>query len=277
MLADMIILDLKPPLHPWKAEIGQAYLEALVYVHSVYLRTGKVSGKYRHPGRFEHLAGDPRTEIVHKESGVQFKFNFHEIMWAKGNIHERRHLASLVQDGETVVDMFAGIGYFSLMIGALARPARVYAIEWNPTAFAYLEENVALNELSETLTPLLGDCRDIVPDLAGRGVRADRIIMGIIPAAKDAIDPALAVVSPLGTILHYEGLAERKDITPLESDITTRARARGYHVELRDHRFVKSYGPHVKHAVLDFFLRPPDRPPDRPPGSAGRSRGREVE
>ncbi|MHA1730508.1 MAG: class I SAM-dependent methyltransferase [Promethearchaeota archaeon] len=257
-LADVAILDLKAELLPWKHQVAEAYLGLLPYIKSVYLKGGPVTGPYREPSEFEHLAGAERDVIVHKENGVKFKFDFTKIMWSKGNIRERRHLASLVRPGETVVDMFAGIGYFSLMIAVHAEPRQVIAIEWNSTAFDYLQENVVLNKVEGVVKPMYGDCDWICGLLAREGLQADRIIMGIIPAPKEQLYSALGLVSPDGTVVHYEGLSENRDISGLLDDVREAVDEYGHEMELLDHRFVKSYGPRVEHAVLDVLVRPGD-------------------
>ncbi len=255
-LADIAILELKEDLLPWKVPLAQAYVDALKHIKSVYLKGGPVSGPYREPSGFKHILGPERDVIVHKENGVQFKFDFTKIMWSKGNIHERKHLASLVKEGETIVDMFAGIGYFSLMIAVHAKPRQIFSIEWNPTAFGFLKENIQLNKVEHIIKPMFGDCEVACGFLTRMGLQADRIIMGVIPAPKEQVHSALALVSPTGTVIHYEGLTEHQDIEPLLADVTEAASDYDYKWELLDHRFVKSYGPHVDHTVLDVLIRP---------------------
>ncbi|GAB4319748.1 MAG: class I SAM-dependent methyltransferase family protein [Promethearchaeota archaeon] len=258
-LADVVILNLREELLPHKREIAEAYLRLVSHAKSVYLRKGPVRGRFREPGEFELLAGPPRSEVVHKENGVYFKFDFHKVMWSKGNLHERRYLPTLVADGESVLDMFAGIGYFSLMIGVHARPRQVWAVEWNPVAYKYLVENVALNGLEGVVRPVFGDCEWVCGMLCREGFQADRIVMGVLPAPKDYLDAALSVARPEGCVVHYEGLADDRDVEPLFSDVVAAAESVGYGAKLLDHRFVKSYGPRVDHAVLDVFVSRTDQ------------------
>jgi tRNA wybutosine-synthesizing protein 2 len=157
-----------------------------------------------------------------------------------------------VQPGETIVDMFAGIGYFSLPIAVHAQPACIYAIEINPEAYEFLSRNVALNDVREIVHPILGDCAKEVEKLADQGVIADRVIMGVFPAPKEYLPHALLVVKPEGgTIIHYEGVVEKHDVNPLFQDVIDACAAIGRAVQLREHRIVKSYGPFKYHAVLD--------------------------
>ena len=97
------------------------------------------------------------TETVNKENGCLFKLDLAKVMWSKGNNNERLRIAKLVRDDETVIDMFAGIGYFSIPIGVHSNAKQVHAIEINPNSYHYLCENIKLNKL-DNITPILGDC-----------------------------------------------------------------------------------------------------------------------
>ena len=48
--------------------------------------------------------------------------------------NERKRITSLVKPGETVVDMFAGVAPFSIMIAKYANPKIIYAIDKNKDA-----------------------------------------------------------------------------------------------------------------------------------------------
>src|SRR2546427_5740056 len=88
-------------------------------------------------------------------------------MFSSGNLAERMGIADRVRPGAVVVDLFAGIGYFSLPIAVRSRAKRVYACELNPVSFRYLVENTRLNRTTN-LIPLLGDCRDVEPRVLDR-------------------------------------------------------------------------------------------------------------
>ena len=75
--------------------------------------------------------------------------------------------------GEIVVDMFAGIGYFSIPMAVHSKPEKIVSIEINPESFNYLKENLRLNRVEDIISPVLGDCSTAAPE----GI-ADRVIMG---------------------------------------------------------------------------------------------------
>ena len=70
-----------------------------------------------------------KTETINKENGCLFKLDLAKVMWSKGNNNERLRIAKLVGDGETVIDMFAGIGYFSIHIAVHSNAKRSFPLK----------------------------------------------------------------------------------------------------------------------------------------------------
>nr|MDO8118419.1 methyltransferase [Candidatus Sigynarchaeota archaeon] len=260
-LEDVAIINLKPGLVPKKHVVAQAILDLLPYIKSVWGKTfgqAKVVGQFRTPTGLEHLAGVDKSEVIAVENGVIFKHDFTKIIFSKGNINERSYLPRLVKPGEVVLDMFAGIGYFSLMIAKHALPAIVHACEINPVAYNYLSENIVLNKVQDTVQAYHGDCADIVPRLVKDGLLADRIVMGVFPAPKQYLPVALSAAKPIsGTIIHYEGEVVDKDTVPLVSDVERAVQSSSTfsYAELQECRFVKNTGIRKQHVVLDFLVR----------------------
>jgi tRNA wybutosine-synthesizing protein 2 len=150
-----------------------------------------------------------------------------------------------VNKGEVIVDMFAGLGYFSLGIAKTFKPKKVYAIEINPIAHVYLKKNIKLNKVENKVVPILGDCVFELPKL---GRIADRVIMGLLPSCKEYLLDAMKVVKSSG-IIHYHGTA--KDWKELFNDVKTAVEIEGFKVELIRKVRVKSYAPKIYHWVLD--------------------------
>lgn len=252
-----VVIKLKPPLEKYKISIAQQVAEILPRSKGIWLRGGQIKGKYRQPKGLEPLWGDSNPEVRVKENGVYYYFDFTQIMFAKGNVHERGLLPKKVKSGEIIVDMFAGIGYFTLGMGKTKKPQKIYAIEWNPIAFKYLRKNIKKNHIEEIVTPLKGDCRKIVLDLSKDGVRADRVVMGLLPAPKDAIKPALSLTSPNGTIFIYEGV-EPEESTQLFNEFEQIANADNFTCQLLERRIVKAFKPHEYHVVLEILVNETD-------------------
>ncbi|MDI6825883.1 MAG: class I SAM-dependent methyltransferase family protein [Candidatus Aenigmarchaeota archaeon] len=242
-IGNIVIINLKRELWKYDKKIGITILEKIPDTKTVCRRKGFITTRYRKPA-LKVIAGEKKTETVHKEHGILYKLDVNEIMFAKGNLDERKRISKLVKKDEVVVDMFAGIGYFSIPLAKTSKP-KVYSIEINPKAYHYLLENIKLNKVEDKIVPLLGDCVIEIPKL---GRIADRVIMGLLPSCKEYLMDAMKVVKPNG-IIHYHGTA--KDWRELFGDIKTAADIEGFKVELIGKIRVKSYAPKVYHWVLD--------------------------
>lgn len=183
------------------------------------------------------------TETINKENGCLFKLDLKKVMWSKGNNNERIRIAKLVEDNETVIDMFAGIGYFSILIGVHSNAKQVYSIEINPNSFHYLKENIKLNKINNII-PLLGDCMDITPEYS-----ADRIIMGYVKTTHHYLKTAIDSLNKGGVIHYHETVPEKLMDTRPINRIKEVAGDRS--VEFLKLNKVKKYSPGVFHVVCD--------------------------
>ena len=251
-LGKVIILKLHPDLIIHKNIIAQKLMDLLPSTESVYLNKGIIKGSFRTPENIEYVAGKEDSIVIHKEHGVSYKFDFTKIMFSQGNLAERKHLATLVKDGEVIVDMFAGIGYFSLPIAKISNPKQIYSIEINPYSFKFLVENIKLNQLENKIKPINGDCKEEVLKLSNNGVKADRVIMGVFPAPKEYIKEALTLHKETDTFYHYEGVIDNDNYSDLYQEFEKIVKENQLTSELVVNRIVKSYGPRLYHVVLDI-------------------------
>ena len=253
-IGNKMIIKLKPALLDKKELIGSACLEILPYIKSIFINHGKITGKFRQPEKIEFLAGENNPIVIHIEHGIRYKFDITQIMFSKGNINERKFLATLIEPNEIIVDMFAGIGYFSLPMAKYSKAEKIYSIELNPISYKYLVENIRLNQLESKIIPINGDCKLEVIKLSNRGIKAHRVIMGVFPAPMEYISEALSLAREDGTIYHYEGVVDKSNYMELFKEFDEIANKEGYKCNLKSKRFVKSFGPNLFHVVLDIFV-----------------------
>ncbi|MDD5616381.1 MAG: class I SAM-dependent methyltransferase family protein [Candidatus Methanoperedens sp.] len=240
LLGDVIIVTLHEELEPRKYDIAQALLSMYPGCRTVLLDRG-ISGRMRQPMR-ELIAGD-KTETIHRENGCQFRLDAMQIMYSQGNLAERKRMSGYGRS-EVVVDMFAGIGYFSIPMAVHSKPLQIYAIEINPVSFGYLKENIRLNRVENIIEPVEGDCALFTP----RGI-ADRVIMGYFDAHPYLENGISALVH--GGILHYhEAVPEAVEDRPVNR-IVEAAGKLGRKVEIIEARRIKKYAPGVWHVVVD--------------------------
>jgi tRNA wybutosine-synthesizing protein 2 len=241
ILGKIIILTLDEKLMDRKAQIGKALLSFYPGCKTVLLDRG-ISGQMRQPDR-QIIAGEDTTETIHKENGCLFKLNAMQVMFSQGNLTEKKRMSKLGKD-ETVVDMFAGIGYFSIPMAVHAKPKKIISIEINPVSFGYLKENIALNRVGNIIEPISGDCAKVTP----RRI-ANRVIMGYLDS-QDYLEAGINALLPGGILHYHEAVPEAIDGRPADRIIEVSRRI-GRNVEITGHRRIKKYAPGVWHVVVD--------------------------
>ncbi|MBL7160735.1 MAG: class I SAM-dependent methyltransferase family protein [Candidatus Aenigmarchaeota archaeon] len=242
-IGDIVVLHIPKEIRGVEKEIGALVRERLG-VKSVF-RKGVVSGELRKPS-LKRIAGRVNTTI-HQENGCRFKIDVTKVMFSRGNSFERGRV--IAGDGETVLDMFAGIGYFSIPLAKKTPSCNVVAVEKNPVAVKFLRENLRLNKL-ENVEVFQGDCRDV------EGVKADRILMGYFPGTDAFLPAAFSFLRRQG-VIHFHNLYRRGELWrgPLGT-LETQALANGYRLErVLAKRIVKPYSPCKVHAVVDVRVK----------------------
>lgn len=231
-----------------KQKLAKAVLDSYPSVKTV-CETKGIGGEYRRP-RVKILAGRRKLETIHKEHGISYKLNVGKIMFSAGNLSERKRLIDQVTKDEIIVDMFAGIGYFSLGLGKKSPAKKIYAIEKNKTTFGYLKENIKLNKI-ENIIPKLGDCRNIKirPN-------ADRVLMGYLPGTSVFLNSAFRFLGKEG-IIHFHNIYRAKQLwaKPLR-ELEKYANKNDYIVKsIAQKRKIKSYAPKIYHIVVDILVK----------------------
>ncbi len=243
IIGDIILVKIPEELEDYKRLIGETLLELHPRCKAVWRDLGK-SGMLRKP-KVELLAGSG-SETIHRENGCLFKLDITKVMFSPGNQAERMRMARIVQDGEVVVDMFAGIGYFSIPIAVHSNAAKIYSIEINPDAYHYLLENIKLNGV-RNISPILGDSMVVTPE----GV-ADRVIMGHI-FCHEFLPVAIRALNGKGIIHYHESTPEAVLDRPIKR-VEKACSEAGKKCKILNFRKVKNYSPGVYHVVVDAYV-----------------------
>ena len=254
-IGNIIIINLPESSLKFKNQIGETILNLFPDVRTVCNKTGPIHGEFRQP-QIEVIAGDNNTSTTHSESGCKYTFDIKKIMFAKGNVSERVRIPKQVKQGEVIVDMFAGIGYFSIPIGKLSKPKIIYSIELNPDSFHFLLENIKINKIN-SINPINKDNREAIKELVQLNIKADRVIMGYLPPPKDFLPSAFSIIKQNG-IIHYEDLVNTysKDVEFQRVMNTINQEAEKYKLKtnLIVAKKIKSYGPKIDHYVFDVQI-----------------------
>ena len=210
-------------------------------------RMGEVSGEFRESG-VEMLLGEDDW-VVRRESGVDYGYAITRCMFSAGNVNERRRMGEVTAVGEVVVDLYAGIGYYTLP-ALVHGGAEVHACEWNPEAVEALRWGLDANGVGDRCTVHEGDNGVTTGPLEGV---ADRVFLGLLPSSEEGLGVAMRVLSPGGGTLHVHGLAPSKDHPSWVDGVLSSASSLRPGSDL-SHGLtrVKSYAPHWDHVVLDL-------------------------
>jgi len=246
IVGDVIVVKIHPRLQARREMIGDAMLQMYPRCRCVLSDSG-IEGQFRQPCR-EVIAGGG-TKTTHRENGVIFNLDVQRIMFSPGNLGERSRMSRL-GGGEEVVDMFAGIGYFTLPMAVHSRPRRILAIEINPLAFGYLQENLRANGVQDIVEPVLGDCMEATPEGS-----ADRAIMGMVGITDRYLTVGIRSLKP-GGVLHYHQTVPSHQFPNLMAEEVLRAAEElGREGEILQAVRVKKYSPGVVHGVVDAKIR----------------------
>jgi len=208
IVGDIAIIEIPPELKTHESLIGQAILKTHKNLRTVLAKVGAVSGTYR-LREFDIIAGEHRTNTVHKEYGCKYHVDIAKMYFSPRLSYEHNRVASLVQKDETVVDLFAGVGPFSVLIAKNNEDAKVYAVDINPEAIEFLKRNIRLNRVENRVFPIQGDARHVIEDKL-LGV-ADRVIMNLPETAIEFIDATCRATKSAGGTVHFYGFIRLPD------------------------------------------------------------------
>jgi len=254
IIGDIVIIEIPPELENYNAIIGQAILETHKNIKTVLAKAGEISGVYR-IREYNFIAGEKRTKTVHREFGCQFNVDVAKAYFSPRLSHEHERVASLVTDGEILVDLFAGVGPFSVLIGKKNPHVKVYAVDLNPEAVELLKENIKANKLSNRVVPLLADAQEISKGEL-RGV-ADRVIMNLPETAINFVGSACSIIKPQGGIIHFYGFVRKPDsIEQIQEQVKLAIEKAGRHLETFVYsKSIRETAPYESQLVLDTKIK----------------------
>jgi len=207
-VGDITIIEIPPELDAYKRIIGEAILETHKNVRTVLAKAGAISGTYR-LREFSVIAGEPKTETIHREHGCQYYVDLAKAYFSPRLSYEHKRVASLIEEGETVIDLFAGMGPFAIQIAKTHENVEVYAIDVNPNAVEFLKRNIRLNRVEGKVHPILGDATQVVKERLS-GV-ADRVIMNLPEKAIEFVEAACTTIKSTGGIVHFYSFVSASD------------------------------------------------------------------
>ncbi len=249
-IGEIIIVRIPDSLLSKKKIIGETLLKEVKTAKSVFYQVSAVEGDFR-TRKLEILAGEDNTETEYKEFGCKFTVDVENAYFSPRLSTERERIANLIQDGEVMTNMFAGIGMFSIM-AAKKNKCTVFSLDINPMASKLCEKNIELNKLAGNIISINGDASKIIKEQLMD--KSDRTLMLLPERSDEFLESAINTTKNGGIIHYYSHIhADKKSdagklseehflqITPIQSEILTS-------------KIVRAVGPRYYQTVVDVRI-----------------------
>ncbi|CAE6494652.1 putative Met-10+ like-protein [Candidatus Nitrosotenuis uzonensis] len=250
-VGDIIIVRIPDSLISKKKIIGETLLENVHPARSVFYQATPVAGDFR-TRSLEILAGEDNTQTEYKEYGCRFKVDVEKAFFSPRLSTERNRIAQMVQDGEVVINMFGGVGMFSI-VAAKKKKCTVYNIDLNPEAVKLCDENIRLNKkLAGTVISIHGDASQVIREhLQDKG---DRTLM-LLPERSDEFLSSAISATKSGGIIHYyshQHADKRQDAVQVSKQHYMEVTL--VKSEILGGRMVRAVGPRYYQTVVDVRI-----------------------
>ena len=157
--------------------------------------------------------------------------------------------------GETVVDMFTGVGSFAIQVAKKAGDVKVYAIDLNPHAVRFLKMNITANHVEGRVFPLLGDAGSVVKAAQLRHA-ADRVIMNLPERSEDFVSSACETIKLDGGVIHFYSFeSDPEPILAAETRFLHAVNSLRSTVDMQMSRLVRPTAPHKWQVAIDAYVR----------------------
>ena len=249
-IGDIIIVRIPDSLLPKKKVIGKALLDQVKTANSVFYQSSPVEGDFR-TRNLELIEGQVKTETEYKENGCRFIVDVEKAFFSPRLSTERERISNLVNDDEVIINMFGGVGMFSLL-AARKKSCTIYNLDINPVASKLCEENIKLNKLKGTVISINGDSTEIIKKQLQN--KADRVLMLLPEQSDEFLEVAISSLKNTGIIHYYSHVhAEKKQDAPKLSEEhflnVNKTKAK-----IIDSRIVRPVGPRFYQTVVDVEI-----------------------
>jgi len=253
IIGDIAIIRLTENSKKYRKIIADGIMETHKNVKTVLAQTSPVCGDFR-LRKLDFIAGEEKTETIHKEFGCILSVDVRKCYFSPRLLQERVRIADHVRKGEIVLNMFAGVGSFSVIIAKRSQARKIYSIDINPAAFRFMQKNAMANKVDGKIVPLLGDARKIIEERLNNTV--DRVLMALPQKALEYLPYALLALKRKGGWIHcYLFEHAKKDEDPIQNakrEVKKNLEDQGVAFKFDFARVVRTTGPRWYQVVLDI-------------------------
>ena len=255
IIGDVAIIRVTEMTRKHSRIVAKTIMEVHKNVKTVLAQTSPVGGDFR-LRKLESVAGEDRTTTMHKEFGCLFCVDVEKCYFSPRLLYERMRIAKQVGNREVVVNMFAGVGSFSMIMARHSEVEKIYSIDVNPVAFHFMQKNVRLNRVFGKVVPIQGDAREVIEKKLPHV--ADRVLMPLPEKAFEYLPYALLALKKAGGWIHYYDFeyAKKKEnpIQKAKLKVAEKLESLGVVFKIPFGRVVRTTGPNWYQVVLDIRI-----------------------
>jgi tRNA (guanine37-N1)-methyltransferase len=255
VIGDIAIIRVPLTLQHRRHIIAQAVMKTNSSIKTVLNQVNAVSGLFR-LRELEYLLGEEKTRTIYQEYQCRFKVDLTTVYFSPRLSFERMRITNLVNRGETILNMFAGVGCYSIMIAKHRPIKQIYSIDLNPKAVELMKDNVQLNRVVDKVTIIEGDAQNIISMRLKQS--CNRVLMPLPELAYEYIESAIqALKDGRGTIHYYDVIFAEKSEDPIKKlrhRIEPRLRELVSAFKIDGSRVVRMVGPRWYQIVLDIHI-----------------------
>jgi tRNA (guanine37-N1)-methyltransferase len=252
IIGKIALIRLNDKIVKYKKKIGNALLKVNKNLETVCL-IHPVKGELR-TRVIEIIAGKKQTKTIHFEYGSSYNIDIQKVYFSPRLANERKRISKLVQNGETIVDMFAGVAPFSIIIGKFSNPKIIYAVDKNKEATDLAKTNIKINNLLDKIEIIHEDAKLIENIFVKKDKKADRIIMNLPFSAHLFFENALKIAKN-NCIIHYYDILKETDIKKRKRKLAIIAEKNNFNLEKMVINKIKTYAPREFYIGIDITAK----------------------
>lgn len=141
------------------------------------------------------------------ERGITFCYNATVRVFDNSKKAEMKRISKWACQGQTIVDMYSSLGYYTLTFLVSCEAKQVISIDWNDEILESLIRSAQVNHVDDRLLVIHGDCRRVCPDLT-----ADRVYLGLLPSCRAHWLAACKALKSDGGIIHINEILDMNEV-----------------------------------------------------------------
>jgi len=215
VVGDIAIIN--RPSENGEVEDARKIIEINKKIKVVLCKSGSVKGEFRLPS-FRKVLGEDRTTTIHHENGCSIYVDLASVHFSPRLVRERKLIANDVKSGEIVLNMFGGLGSFSIEIAKLRTHVTIFNVDINPESIRLCLRNIILNHQRGKIIAVLADAKEVTQNLFHQ--KMDRILLPLPIKSKQYLNLALSKLKQGGIIHYYDFIYSSKNESPIKKAFT---------------------------------------------------------